>query len=115
MERRVPRNGGGVRVSDESRSGRREREKRELRAERDRLVLELAQRLGPDGLARCFGTTAATADTLVERARGRLAGSASQISAGRIARASERWREADRHYEALGRSVRLPDGPPRRA
>ena len=93
----------------------REREKRELRDERDRLLVELAQSLGSDGVARCFGTTADTADTLVQRARGRLVGTGSEISARRAVRDPERWSEADRHYEALGRSARLPDRPPRRA
>jgi hypothetical protein len=118
MERRVPQSGGSTRVDGESVRSRhqlREREKRELRHERDRLLVELAQSLGSDGVARAFGTNAATADTLVQRARGRLVGSNGEISARRVPSDPERWSEADRHYEALGRSVRLPDGPRRRA
>jgi hypothetical protein len=91
----------------------RERQKSELRLERDRIVLDLAERLGTDELARSLGTTAATAEMLVGRARGRVSAAPGQISARRLARETDRWGEADRHYEALGRSVRLPAVPPR--
>ena len=114
----MPQSGGSTKVDSESVRSRhrlREREKRELRHERDRLLVELAQSLGSDGIARAFGTNAATADTLVQRARGRLVGPNNGISARRGQSDPERWSEADRHYEALGRSVRLPDGRPRRA
>jgi hypothetical protein len=118
MERGVPRTGGSAKLGNKSESSRhqlREREKRELRHERDRLLVELAQSLGSDGIARAFGTNAATADTLVQRARGRLVPPSNEISARRMQSDPERWSEADRHYEELGRRVRLPDGPRRRA
>ena len=92
----------------------RERQTRELRRERDRVVLELAEKLGADGLARSLGTTSATAELMVLRARDRISAAPRQISARRMARDPDRWREADRHYEALGRSVRLPASPPER-
>jgi len=86
----------------------RELQKEELRRERDRLVLDLSRSLGTDELARCLGTTPATTETLVQRARGRLSDSAGSVSARRMGRDPERWREADSHYEALGRNARLP-------
>jgi len=92
----------------------RERQKRELRRERDRVVLDLAERLGTEGLAGSLGTSPATAETLVRRARERINFAPRQISAHRLSRDGERWREADRHYEALGRSVRLPPFTPDR-
>jgi hypothetical protein len=85
-----------------------ERQKSELRQERDRIVLDLADSLGAEGLARSLGTTSATAERLVERARGRVYATPGRISARRLARDADRWGEADRHYEALGRRVRLP-------
>jgi hypothetical protein len=117
MEPGVPRGGGSAKTDRTSRPSRRqlrEREKRELRHERDRLLVELAQSLGSDGIARAFGTNAATADTLVQRARGRLVTPGNEISARRVQSEPERWSEADRHYEALGRNVRLPGESPRR-
>lgn len=99
-----------MKVGTESPAARRanlEREKRELRLERDRLLLDLARNLGTDDLARSFGTSAATAEQLVQRASRRLSG-AEGISARRIARDPDRWREIDRYYESLGRSARLP-------
>ncbi len=91
----------------------RERQKRELRRERDRLVLDLAASLGADGLARSLGTTPATAETLVLRAQARVSARPRRISAARLSADRERWAEADRHFEALGRSARLPPAPPR--
>jgi tRNA A58 N-methylase Trm61 len=111
MDRQVPERGGDLKVSAErvaSQHDLREREKRDLRHERDRLVVDLAHSLGTDGLAQCFGTTAESAEKLVDRTRARLAGATAEISARRIAADPDRWREADRHYETLGRSFRLP-------
>src|SRR5581483_8570873 len=88
----------------------RERQKRYLRGERDRVVLDLADSLGLDGLARSLGTTRATAETLVARARERAAAGPRKIVARRASKDPDRWGEADRHYEELGRSARLPDG-----
>lgn len=85
----------------------RERQKRELRGERDRVVLDLADSLGLDGLAHSLGTSRATAETLVLQARERLSSGPGRITARRLPRDPDRWGEADRHYEALGRSVRL--------
>jgi hypothetical protein len=89
----------------------RERQKRELRGERDRVVLDLADSLGVDGLAHSLGTSRATAETLVLQARERISAGPRRITARRLSRDPDRWGEADRHYEALGRSVRLPHGP----
>ena len=90
----------------------RERQKRELRRERDRVVLDLADSLGTQGLARSLGTSVATAETHVLRSRARIAAGPPRITARRSGRDPERWSEADRLYEALGRGVRMPGGPP---
>ena len=113
----MPRTGGSAKVgstSEPSRHQLREREKRELRHERDRLLVELAQSLGSDGIARAFGTNAATADTLVQRARGRLVAPNNEIS--RPARA-QRPRALERGRPALrgARSQRPPADRPRAA
>jgi len=102
---------GGAMLDVRGRRELRERQKRELRQERDRIVLDLAESLGTDGLAKSLGTTAATAEMLVGRARGRVSATPGQISARRITGEADRWGEADRLYEALGRSVRLPALP----
>jgi len=109
MERGVPLRGHeGAELDARVHRELRERQKRELRRERDRIVLELARQLGTDGLARSLGTSPGTAETLVLRARGRIAAGPRRITARRTMRDPDRWGEADRHYEALGRSVRLP-------
>ena len=113
MERGVPVRGHeGAALDARVRRELRERQKRELRRERDRIVLDLAEGLGPEGLARSLGTTPATAETLVQRSRARISAAPRQISARRVTGDPDRWGEADRHYEALGRSVRLPAAPP---
>ncbi len=115
MERGVPARGhDGAALDVRFHRERRERQKRELRRERDRVVLDLAERLGTEGLARSLGTTAETAETLVRGARTRVSAAPGQISARRITGDPDRWGEADRHYELLGRSVRLPAVPPGR-
>ncbi len=87
-----------------------QREKEELRRERDHLMLDLARDLGPAGVAERFGVSSAAMARLLQGARERLGG----IQAGRDARGSEigarrlrtgesRWAIADAHYEALGR------------
>jgi hypothetical protein len=90
------------------RSELRERQKHELRGERNRVVLALADSLGVDRLADSLGTNRATAETLVLRARQRVADGPRKLVARRLSRDPDRWGEADRHYEVLGRSVRLP-------
>src|SRR5438270_11519527 len=89
----------------------RERQKRERRGERDRVVLEIAQSLGVEGLARSLGTSPETAEELVQRARARAAAAPREITARRAGRDPERWSEADRHFEELGRSARLAPPP----
>jgi hypothetical protein len=113
MERGVPVRGHeGAKLDSLVRRELRERQKHELRGERDRVILDLADSLGLDGLAHSLGTTRATAETLVLRARERVASGPRRITARRISRDPERWSEADRHFEALGRSVRLPPHAP---
>lgn len=88
-----------------------ERQKQELRRERDRLMLDLARGLGPVGLAERLGVSPPAVAKLVEGARERLGSGlaerdleAPQISARRLRNGDERWAEADAHYEALGRA-----------
>ncbi len=92
----------------------RERQKKELRRERDALVVRLARDLGEQGLAESFGVARPVIGKLLADARERLAAggaspSAGEIVARRLTTASrggapdrERWAEADAHYEALG-------------
>jgi hypothetical protein len=87
-----------------------ERQKRELRRERDRLMLDLARDLGPTGLAERFGVTRPAIIGLLAGARERLRSAPQgrdahgpQITAHRLRPGEGRWAEADAHYEALGR------------
>jgi hypothetical protein len=88
-----------------------EREKQELRRERDHLLLDIAADLGPAELARRFGVEPPVIARLLDGARGRLnsapgacdAGRA-EISARRLRTGEPRWGAADAHYESLGRA-----------
>lgn len=85
----------------------RERQKRELREERDRLVLDLARELGEQGLAQRLGVSAAVTGKLLAGARNRLdlklaASPALEITARRLSTGGERWADADAHYAELG-------------
>jgi hypothetical protein len=88
-----------------------EREKQELRRERDHLMLSLAADLGPAELARRFGVEEPAIARLLEGVRGRLNGAPTdrdvgraEISARRPRTDEPRWAAADAHYEALGRA-----------
>ncbi len=90
----------------------RERQKDELRDERDRLLLDLARDIGPQGLAQRLGAAPAVIDKLLGDARSRVerkvaASLGSEITARRLATRADRWADADAHYAALG------CGPPR--
>lgn len=84
----------------------RERQKAELRRERDAVVLALANDLGERGLAACVGVAPTVIGRLVADANDRLQGglpdAPEAIRARRVSSAGERWAEADAHYEALG-------------
>ena len=84
----------------------RERQKHDLRRERDVVVLALARDLGERELAQRMNVTHAAIDRLVERARDRLAAGASSeqsmIVARRLRADPHRWADADAHFEALG-------------
>jgi hypothetical protein len=102
--------GGQTRVADHVAL---EREKQELRRERDHLMLDLAADLGPADLARRFGVEEPVIARLLEGARRRLHGSSTEhddgpaeISARRLRTGAPRWAAADAHYEALGRASR---------
>lgn len=87
-----------------------EREKQELRRERDHLLLDLASSLGAAELSQRLGLTAPATARLIEGAHERLNGPAErecptpEISARRLRHGESRWAGADAHYEALGRS-----------
>jgi hypothetical protein len=84
----------------------RERQKRELRRERDAVVLAIARDLGENGLASCMGVAPGVIGRVVADADSRL--NASSLSAGpaitarRLGSGDDRWADADAHYEALG-------------
>jgi hypothetical protein len=88
-----------------------EREKQELRRERDHVLLDLAADLGPAELARRFGVEPPVIARLLDGARGRLnsalgdrASRRAEISARRLRTGEPRWGAADAHYESLGRA-----------
>jgi len=88
-----------------------EREKQELRRERDHVLLDLAADLGPAELARRFGVEPPVIARLLHGARGRLNsapaardGGRAEISARRLRTGEPRWGAADAHYESLGRA-----------
>jgi hypothetical protein len=91
----------------------RERQKRELRRERDVLVLGLARGLGEQGLAERLGVRAPVIGKLLSDAQARLDAGASPPADGFVVRrlggGHDRWADADAHYEALGRGPALTD------
>jgi len=92
----------------------RERQKRELRRERDAIVVALARDLGERGLAAQLGVTEPVAGQLVAGARARLAGEAyapagGEFRARRLGVDPDRWADADAHYQALGSGPALRD------
>ena len=98
----------------------RERQKAQLRRERDHILLALGADLGREGLARRLGASDEVAGKLLERARERLSREGSPwtqdgIAARRMRPDPNRWLEADSHFEALGRSMPFAGGarPPR--
>ena len=84
----------------------RERQKHDLRRERDVVVLALARDLGARELAERMDVTHTAIDRLVEGARDRLGAGASSeesiIVARRLRADPDRWADADAHFEALG-------------
>ena len=96
----------------------RERQKRDLRRERDLLVLALARDLGERALAQRMNLTEAAIDKLVKCARDRLGAGASaeepMIFARRLRADPDRWADADAHFAALGSGpqIRLRRGAP---
>jgi hypothetical protein len=95
----------------------RERQKKELRRERDAIVLSIARDLGERGLADRLGVSQPSAAKLLAGARERLDASPSpaehEIAARRLGADRDRWAEADTHFEQLGRgpTVRVRRGP----
>ena len=88
----------------------RERQKRELRRERDAIVLALAGDLGERGLAERFGVSQPVAGKLVADARERMSSPVvvGQPRPGAGAGADRgRWAEVDAHFAALGRGSQL--------
>jgi hypothetical protein len=89
----------------------RERQKHELRRERDVVVLALARDLGERALAERMDVTQAAIDRLVAGARDRLGARAfskeTMIVARRLRADPNRWADADAHFEALGSGPRI--------
>ena len=83
-----------------------ERQKHDLRRERDVVLLALVRDLGVRALAKRMDLTHAAIDRLVEGARDRLgAGVCSEgptIVARRLRADPDRWADADSHFETLG-------------
>lgn len=120
MDRSLPRAGNELDLlpaaAGEARASRhvaRERQKQDLRRERDRLMVDLARELGPLGLAEHLGVAPPAMTRLLVGARERLNAARAEggsrrveISARRLRPGEGRWAEADAHYEALGRAPR---------
>jgi hypothetical protein len=98
---------GGEVSFDAARYVIRERQKKELRRERDAIVLAVAKDLGEQGLAERLGVGQPAAAKLLAGARERLDATRSpaehEIAARRLGGDRDRWAEADAHYEQLGR------------
>ncbi len=94
----------------------RERQKKELRRERDALLVRLARDLGERGLAESFGVARPVIGKLLAYTRARLDASGAQHGTGeivvrRISADHDRcWAEADAHYEALGSGPTITAG-----
>ncbi|HXR28214.1 MAG TPA: hypothetical protein VN772_01455 [Solirubrobacteraceae bacterium] len=91
----------------------RERQKQELRRERDVLLLDLARDLGTEGLAERLGVTGPAVGRLLTDALDRLDADAPsprrpRIGGGRSGVGRDRWVDADVHYETLGRRTDSP-------
>jgi hypothetical protein len=88
-----------------------ERQKHDLRRERDVVLLALARDLGVRALAERMDLTPAAIDRLVEGARDRLGAGASSegpmIVARRQRANSDRWADADAHFETLGSGAQI--------
>jgi len=78
----------------------REREKQELRRERDVVVLGIARHLGEGALAEQLDVTPAVVDKLLASARERL--DTSTITIRRMSANRDRWADIDTYYEAVG-------------
>jgi hypothetical protein len=99
----------GVAPSAAARYIARERQKEDLRRERDHLVVDLARDLGEQGLSESLGVTPRVVGDLLAGARARLeararSASGPEITARRLRGGRpDRWADADDLYEALGR------------
>lgn len=84
----------------------REREKQELRRERDAMMLRIAGEFGEATLAERLHSSPAVVDKLLADARERLgggsSGSAPTITVRRARAERDRWADIDTYYEALG-------------
>jgi homoserine dehydrogenase len=92
----------------------RERQKQELRRERDGIVLALAKDLGEQGMAERLGVSRRVVEKLLADARARReregpADAEPEIVVRRLGVDRERWAQADDHYEALGSAPELRD------
>jgi len=96
----------------------RECQKKELRRERDELVLAIARKGGERALVEQLDVTQENLGKLLAGARERLNGDGSSptITIRRLSRDPDRWAELDSYYEALGSrpgfTVRRMASPP---
>jgi hypothetical protein len=96
-------------VSSAARLIQRERQKRQLRRERDTLVLSIAREHGEQGLAQQLGLTPTVAGKLLAGARERLASGSPEILARRLGADRDRFAAADAHFASLGEAPALFD------
>jgi hypothetical protein len=95
-----------------------ERQKHDLRRERDVVLLALARDLGERAFAERMDLTEAAIDRLVKGARDRVSAGAPceepMIIARRLGADPDRWADADAHFAALGSGpqIRLRRGAP---
>jgi hypothetical protein len=110
--RRGPRNGGDHEVRVGERDARtvaryfaREREKQEVRRERDVVMLGIARNLGEGALAERLDVRPAVVDRMLASARERL--DVPTITIRRVSASRDRWADVDTYYEALGSRPRI--------
>jgi hypothetical protein len=96
-------------ASDAARFIQRERQKRQLRRERDALVLSIAREHGEQGFAQQLGLTPAVAGKMLAGARERLAQDPPEILARRMGADRECFAAADAHFASLGAGPAISD------
>lgn len=116
MDARVRNRGGDLQLASRAAGSvarylARERQKAEIRRERDVVVLAVTKDLGERVLADRMGVAPVVISKVVADARDRVRGSRPDargaITARRLSLACHRWADADAHYEALASGPQL--------